>query len=77
MAEKLWKVDTGFVDGAPAIRVWTDDRIEHVYRMSPSECAALLKSLAGYLHALFRPVHDRTAESWTANPHIYETQDVG
>lgn len=77
MPEQLARIDTGFVNGAPAIRVWTSDRTEHVYRMSPSECAHLLKQLAGYLGAMFRPNHDRTAESWTVNPHIYDTQDVG
>lgn len=77
MTVKLTRVDTGFIDGAPALRAWDDDRTEYTYRLSPSETAALVKHFAGYLGAYFASDWNRSTESWKANPHIYNTQDVG
>lgn len=63
-----------YFDGAPTLALQADDRTWLVHPMTPSETAALVRHLAGYLAALHAPTHDRTDETIDANPDLEHLQ---
>jgi hypothetical protein len=62
-------------DGAPTLALQHDDTTWTVHRLTPSETAALVKRLAGYLAALHQPTHDRTHDTYAANPDLAPGDD--
>ena len=57
---------------APVLRLWLPDGDEVRYQLTASEAAALIRRIAGSFEAAYRPDHDRTQETYTANPHLAE-----
>ena len=66
-----------YYDGAPTLALQHDEHTWTVHRLTPSETAHLVKRLAGYLTVLHAPTHDRTDETYDANPDLAPTDDDG
>jgi hypothetical protein len=50
---KAARADIGW-DKAPCIRLWDADGVEYRYVLTPSEAAAFVRRMAGYIEQLLR-----------------------